>query len=106
MELVKIKLGTSLFWYIYLLLCIGLFLGLYFGLRKKSKKVQYWVLFGFLALNFALHFLKLAKPYKSDKGFPAVIRKSTFDNICAVSTINFTFIFINKKAKVMKYYMF
>ena len=106
MELVKIKLGTSLFWYIYLLLCIGLFLGLYFGLRKKSKKVQYWVLFGFLALNFALHFLKLALPYYSDKGFPAVIRKSTFENICAVSTMIFPFIFINKKAKVMKDYMF
>lgn len=106
MELVKIKIGTSLFWYIYLLLCIGLFLGLYFGLRKKSKKVQYWVLFGFLAVNFALHFLKLALPYYSSKGFPAVIRKSSFENICAVSTMIFPFIFINKKANALKDYMF
>lgn len=106
MELVKIKMGTSLFFYIYILLCIGLFLGLYFGLRKKSQKVQYWVLFGFLAVNFVLHFLKLALPYYSSKGFPAIIRKSTFENICAVSTMIFPFIFINKKSKVMKDYMF
>lgn len=106
MELVKIKMGTSLFFYIYILLCIGLFLGLFFGLRKKSQRVQYGVLFGFLAFNFVLHFLKLALPYYYTKGFPAIIRKSTFENICAVSTMIFPFIFINKKSKVMKDYMF
>lgn len=105
LELVKIKMGTSLFYYIYLVLCVGLFFGLYFALRKKSKKVQYWVLFGFLAFNFVLHFLKLAFPVYVEKGFPGVLRKSSFENICAVSTLIFPFIFLSK-SKAGKDYMF
>lgn len=103
MELVKIKMGTSLFYYLYIVICIGVFLGLYFLLRKKSRKVQYWTLFSVLAFNFALHFIKLAFPQYT--GFPAVIRKSTFENICAVSTMIFPFIFISK-SKAGKDYMF
>ena len=105
MELIKIKTGTSLFYYIYLVLCVGLFFGLYFLLRKNSKKVQYWVLFGFLAFNFVLHFLKLAFPVYIEKGFPGVLRKSSFENICAVSTLIFPFIFLSK-SKAGKDYMF
>lgn len=105
MELIKIKAGTSLFYYIYLVLCVGLFFGLYFLLRKKSKKVQYWVLFGLLAFNFVLHFLKLAFPLYIEKGFPGVIRKCSFENICAVSTLIFPFIFLSK-SKAGKDYMF
>lgn len=105
MELIKIKLGTSLFYYIYILFCLGIFFGLYFLLRKKSKKVQYWVLFGFLAFNFVLHFVKLAFPIYVEKGFPGVIRKSSFENICAVSTLIFPFIFLTK-SKAGKDYMF
>lgn len=105
MELVKINFGKSLFYYIYLLLCVGAFLGLYFGLRKKSKKVQYWVLFGVLAFNFVLHFLKLCFPQYIEKGFPEVIRKCSFENICAVSTMVFPFMFLSK-SKACKDYMF
>lgn len=103
MELIKIKTGTSLGYYIWLVLCVGLCLGLYFGLRKKSKKVQYWTLFGVLALNFVLHFLKLALPQYT--GFPAVLRKCSFENICAVSTMIFPFIYLSKW-KAGKDYMF
>lgn len=105
MELVKIKTGTSLFYYIYILFCIGLFLLFYFLLRNRSKKVQYWTLFGFLAFNFVLHFVKLAFPFYAEKGFPEVIRKCTFENICAVSTLIFPFIFLSK-GKAGKDYMF
>lgn len=116
MELVNIKIGTSLFYYIYLLSCFGVFFGLYFGLRKKSEKVQKWVLFGILALNFALHFIKQAFPeylfedyYVTGtlvrKGFPAILRKCTPENICAVSTLIFPFIFLSKW-KTGKDYMF
>lgn len=96
MELVKIQMGTSLFYYLYIVFCIALFFGLYFILRKKSKKVQYWTLFGFLAFNFALHFIKLSFPQYVEKGFPAVIRKCTFENICAVSTLIFPFLYLSK----------
>lgn len=103
MELIKIKTGTSLFYYVYILLCAGAFVGLYFLLRKKSEKVKYWTLFGILAFNFALHFIKLAFPQYT--GFPAVLRKSSFENICAVSTLIFPFIFLSK-SKAGKDYMF
>ena len=116
MEFVKIQLGTSLFYYIYLFACVGVFLGLYFGLRKKSEKVQRWVLLGILFFNFALHFFKQAFPeylykdfyntgtlYKQD--FPAILRKCTPENICAVSTMIFPFIYLSKW-KVGKDYMF
>ena len=105
MELVKIKFGTSLFYYIYLLACVGVFLGMYFGLRKKSDRVKKWALFGVLAFNFALHFLKLAFPEYIDKGFPGIIRKCTPENICAVSTLIFPFIYLSKW-KAGKDYMF
>lgn len=116
MELVKIELGTSLFYYIYLLACFGVFLGLYFGLRKKSKKVQKWVLFGVLAFNFVLHFVKQSFPeylYEDyyvtgtlvRKAFPAILRKCTPENICAVSTLIFPFIFLSNW-KTGKDYMF
>ncbi|MDE7265121.1 MAG: hypothetical protein K2N52_02475 [Clostridia bacterium] len=103
MELIKVKTGTSLGYYLWLVLCIGLFLGLYFLLRKKSKKVQYWTLFGFLAFNFALHFIKLSFPQYT--GFPEVLRKCSFENICAVSTMIFPFIYLSKW-KSGKDYMF
>lgn len=102
-ELIKVKTGTSLFYYIYLVLFAGACAGLYFLLRKKSRKAQYWTLFGILAFNFALHFIKLAFPQYT--GFPAVIRKCSFENICAVSTMIFPFIFVSDW-KSGKDYMF
>ncbi len=105
MELINIVIGKSLFYYIYIVLCAGLFFALYFLLRKKSVKVQYWALFGFLMFNFVLHFVKLCFPQYVEKGFPEVIRKCTFENICAVSTLIFPFIFISK-SKAGKDYMF
>ena len=105
MELVKIELGTSLFYYIYILACAGTFAGLYFGLRKRSEKTKKWVLFGVLVLNFALHFIKLVFPEYIHSGFPAIIRKCTPENICAVSTLIFPFIYLSKW-KAGKDYMF
>ena len=105
MELINIELGTSLFYYIYLLLIAGLFVGLYYGLRHKSKQVQKRVLFGLLAVNFALHFIKLSFPEYINAGFPGIIRKCTAENICAVSTLIFPFIYLSDW-KVGKDYMF
>ena len=105
MELVEIRIGTSLFYYVYLLACAGVFLGLYFGLRNRSEKVKKWVLFGILAFNFLLHFLKLSFPEYTSKGFPEVLRKCTPENICAVSTLIFPFIYLSNW-KTGKDYMF
>ena len=116
MEFVKIKLGTSLFYYIYLFACVGVFLALYFGLRKKSEKLQRWVLIGILFFNFALHFIKQVFPeylYEDfyttgtliKKNFPAILRKCSPENICAVSTMIFPFIYLSNW-KTGKDYMF
>ena len=105
MELVKIQFGTSLFYYIYILVCAGVFVGLYFGLRNRSDKVQKWVLFSILLFNFVLHFLKLTFPQYITKEFPAIVRKCTPENICAVSTMIFPFIYISNW-KTGKDYMF
>ena len=105
MEFVKITLGTSLFYYIYIVACLGIFFGLYFGLRNKSEKVKYRALAGVLLINFALHFIKLAFPQYIEAGFPGVLRKCTFENICAVSTLIFPFIYLSGW-KTGKDYMF
>lgn len=92
----------SAFYFIYPALCVCLFFALYFILRRRSKHTQYWVLFGILALNFCLHFLKLAfSPYVEE--LPDSIRKVTFENICAVSTLVFPFFMLSKKAYLMDY---
>ena len=105
MEFIKINFGTSLFYYLYILICAGVFAGLYLGLRNRSDKIKNRVLFGVLALNFALHFIKLAFPQYIEKGFPGVLRKCTFENICAVSTLIFPFIYLSNW-KAGKDYMF
>ncbi len=105
MEFIKMKLGTSLFYYIYIILCAGAFAALYFGLRHKSEKTKFRALYGILAFNFVLHFLKLALPYYYERGFPEVLRKCSFENICAVSTLIFPFAYLSK-CNSIKDYMF
>lgn len=105
MEFIKMKAGTSLFYYIYIILCLAAFFGLYFGLRKKSEKTKYWTLYAVLMLNFVLHFLKIALPYYYERGFPEILRKCSFENICAVSTLIFPFIYLSK-SNALKDYMF
>lgn len=92
----------SVFYFIYPAICACVFVALYFILRHRSKRIQYWVLFAFLALNFCLHFLKLAfHPYVDD--LPGSVRKVTFENICAVSTLVFPFFMLSKKKYLMDY---
>ena len=105
MELVKIKMGTSLFYYIYLFACVGVFLALYFGLRNKSDKFQRRVLLAILFFNFALHFIKQVFPEYIHKDFPAILRKCTPENICAISTMIFPFVYMSNW-KTGKDYMF
>lgn len=97
-----VELG-NIYYFMYLIIMILIILILHFILRKKSKKFQYWFLFGLLVSAFSLHFLKLLlEPYYS--ALPYTYSKSTFENICAVSTIIFPFIFLSKN-KILKDYM-
>lgn len=106
MEILRVKTGKSLFYFVYIAACFALFFGLYFGLRHKSRRAQNMALLIFLWLNFALHFLKLLFSIYDVQHDVTIIRKATFENICAVSTLIFPFIYMSKNAKVGKDYMF
>lgn len=96
----------NFYYFMYPTLAAGLFALLYFILRKCSKKAVYWTLFGMLAFNLALHFAKLAfTPYRQD--LPYTVRKITFENICAVSTMLFPFFYVSKNntARDYMYYL-
>lgn len=93
--------GWYFFW---LILSAGAVLGLYFGLRNKSVKVQKGVLFGLLAFGLLLHFLKVyIPPYSVDEA--RMLRDSWFVNICGANIALFPFFFWSKNDKV-KDYMF
>lgn len=90
----------------FLPLVIGvlLFFGLYYLLKNKSQKYQYYFLFGLLVFNLALHFLKLTFPPYSDNHIFRN-RNIWFINICAVNILIFPFIYLFKN-KALKDYMF
>ena len=93
--------GWYFFW---LALSAGALLGLYFGLRNKSVKLQKGVLFGLLAFGLLLHFLKVyIPPYSVDEA--RMLRDSWFVNICGANIALFPFFFWSKNDKV-KDYMF
>lgn len=93
------------FWYFFwLLLSVGAFLGLYFLLKNKSEKTQKIVLFSILVFGFLLHFLKVfIPPYSVDEA--RMLRDSWFVNICAANIALFPFMFLSKK-ECLKDYMF
>ena len=93
--------GWYFFW---LILAAAAILGLYFGLRNQSVKVQKGVLFGLLAFGLLLHFLKVyIPPYSVDEA--RMLRDSWFVNICGANIALFPFFFWSKNEKV-KDYMF
>lgn len=91
------------FWYFFwLFLAAGAVVGLYFGLRKCSVKVQKIVLFSFLILGLLLHFLKVfIPPYSVDEA--RMLRDSWFINICAANIALFPFMFWSKNDKIRDY---
>jgi len=94
--------GWYFFW---LILATGGIVGLYFGLRNKSLKVQKSVLFGLLAFGLLLHFLKVyIPPYSVDEA--RMLRDSWFVNICGANIALFPFFFWSKNQKIKDYMFF
>ena len=73
-------------------------------LKGKDQEVQSKFLLVLAFANLALHFLKLLIPEYSE-AMPTSIRKVTFENICATTTIMMPFIMLSKN-KVLKDYLF
>ena len=93
------------FWYFFwIILETGMFLGLYFLLRNRSVNVQKWTLFSILAIALIMHFTKVFyPPYSTDEA--RCLRDSWFVNICGANIALFPFIFLSKN-KYAKDYMF
>ena len=90
------------FYFLYFAIAIAITIGLILFLRHKDDKVKRNVILFLLFSALALHFLKLLfEPY--NQMYPEIIRKSSFENICAISTLVFPFIFLSKN-KVLKDY--
>ncbi len=72
-------------------------------LRNKSDKYIYRFLLGISVSALILHFSKLLfQPYRGE--LPYSLKKISFENICAVSTLIFPFIYVSKN-NLMKTYM-
>lgn len=99
-----VKIGNG-YYFLYISIAAVYLLVILLVLRKTSKKTARIVLLVILLLNFGLHFIKQAfPPYINN--FPQSIRRSTFENLCAVSTVLFPFILLIKKHTVLHDFMF
>ena len=89
-----VQLGN--FWYIFfILLAVGITVGLYFLLRNKSMKTKKIFIASVLFFNLGLHFFRLLFPPFA--GNPSMIMENAwFINICAVSVLTFPFLFLSK----------
>lgn len=77
---------------------------LYFFFKDKSEKAKRNLVIFLLFFNLTLHFAKLLfPPYNSN--FPNSFRHITFENICAVSTLLFPWLFLTKH-RIFKDYIF
>ncbi len=71
-------------------------------LKNKSHNFRHWFIFGLIMLGFVIHFLKIfIYPYTT---VDYIFTKVSFENICAVSTLVFPFIYFSKN-KTLKDYM-
>lgn len=93
--------GWYFFW---ILIAVGLTVGLYFLLKNRSSRTQGIVLFSILLFGLLLHFLKVyIPPYSVDEA--RMLRDSWFVNICGANIALFPFFFLTK-SKRLKDYMF
>lgn len=98
-------IGNTLYMLIIGLIIVFVFAMVYLS-RTVSQRTVFWIITIMLFANFALHFLKQFLPsYLAD--FPYSLRKSTVENICAVSVVVFPFLFLygGKYSKDYMYYL-
>lgn len=99
----NIQLGN--FWYfLFLFVSFGGFVGLYFLLKNRSKKTVTIVLISLMIFAIVLHFLKGYFPPYSEN-YEIHLRDSWFINICGANIALFP-IFMLTKNKYVKDYMF
>ena len=94
----------NVWYFLWLAILVGAFVGLYFLLRNKSERVKNTVLFSLLAFALLLHFLKaFFPPYSTDQW--RFFNDIWFINICAANILIFPFIYLSKN-QILRDYMF
>ena len=90
-------------WYfLFIILSIGGFFGLFFLLRGRSEKTVKLVLISLMTAALVLHFMKgLFPPYSEN--YEIHLRDSWFINICGANIALFPFILISKNKHLMDY---
>ena len=102
--MLKVQVGNG-FYFMYICIAVVYAAAIALILRRTSKKTARIVLLVILFLNFSLHFIKQAfVPYVNN--LPQSIRRSTVENLCAVSTVFFPLIFLIKKHTVLHDFMY
>ena len=93
------------FWYfLFIFLSVGGFIGLYFLLKNKSQLIIKLVLISLMVFALVLHFMKgLFPPYSLN--YEIHLRDSWFINICGANIALFPLILLSKN-KHLKDYMF
>lgn len=86
----------NIFYFMFILICVGFIIGFYFLLRKRSYKTKKVVVFSLLAFNLILHFVRFYILTASGTPYISALRDTWFTNICAVSVLTFPFFFISK----------
>ena len=95
----------NVWYFIFLLLSVGGFFGLYFLLKNKSEKTVKIVLISLMAFALVLHFLKgLFPPYSEN--YEIHLRDSWFINICGANIGLFPFMLLSKNKHVKDYMFF
>ena len=95
----------NLWYFVFIIISVGGFFGLYFLLKNKSKTTVKIVLISLMAFALILHFLKgLFPPYSLD--YDRHLRDSWFINICGANIALFPFMLISKNKHVKDYMFF
>lgn len=92
----------NFYYFLYFALGIIITIGMIFFLKNKDDNFKHKVITILLFSALALHFAKLLfSPY--NQMLPQSIRKVSFENICAVSTLVFPFIYLSKNKVLLDY---
>lgn len=92
----------NFYYFLYFVFAFLITIGLILFLKNKDDRYKEKVITILLFSAFFLHFIKLLF-YPYNDLYPDSIRKVTFENICAVSTLVFPFFFLAKKKVLLDY---
>ena len=95
----------NLYYFIYIGIAILITVLTVLFLNKRSQNFRYWFIFGMIVFAFLVHFLKIfIPPYSTHVPQGSILTKVSLENICAVSTVAFPFLYFTKN-KTLKDYM-